>query len=300
MAKAITALEHRLRATLFDRTTQGLGLTAEGVRYLDECRLVVERLASVDESMGAAAMRPRGTLVVGAPTFVMQHCLGPALPSFHARHPEIELDFRIVNRLTDADDPSVDVFVVFGWYDAPDFVARPLARTRFRVMASPSYWATHEPPRGPADLERHTCFSFRNPAGTLLDLWEFQRGEERISVKVTGWAASSHRDMVLDLALAGEGVVRTTDITSFAHVRAGRLVPVLEDWEGLHSPPATVYFRPKHRRTLRVRLFLEFVAEAFSRLESERSGRMPGGLPVEKPDWYFERDGRASSVLRRR
>jgi hypothetical protein len=57
-------------------------------------------------------------------------------------------------------------------------------------------------PQGPDELDRHTCVLMRNPAGTLIDLWEFERGSEKAVVKVAGWFSSNGREVVLDRVLA--------------------------------------------------------------------------------------------------
>jgi DNA-binding transcriptional LysR family regulator len=137
---------------------------------------VLEQLAEAEEAIGAAG-RAHGLLVVGAPAFVLQNCIGPALPRFHARYPDVELDLRIANRVTMAIS-AVDVFLLFGWVDAPDMVQKVIGQTRYSVLASPGYWSAHGMPARPRDLEGHQCFAFRNPLGTLLDLWEFRRGKE--------------------------------------------------------------------------------------------------------------------------
>jgi DNA-binding transcriptional LysR family regulator len=296
VAKLVSALERSLGASLFDRSPQGLALTADGARYLESCRPLLEQLAEADESMATAAARPRGEVVVGAPAFVLQNCLGPDLPRFHARYPEIDLDFRIVNQVTDHDGAAIDVFILFGWHDTPGFVQKRLAQMRYIVLATPAYWAAHEPVVRPGDLARHECFAFRNPRGVLLDLWEFERGAEKESVKARGWLASSHRNLLLDAALAGEGVIRSTDLIATLLLRQGRLEPVMRDWKALHAPPAHVLFRPKHRRTPRIRAFIDFAEEVFRRLEAEREeGTVAASA---RPAWYERRSGRASASLR--
>lgn len=295
MQKSVTALERSLGASLFDRSPQGLALTADGARYLERCQPLLEELADADETVGAAAAQPRGTVVVGAPAFVLRHLLGPVLPRFHARYPDIAFDFRAVNRVAEA--AAIDVFVLFGWHDPLDLVQRPIAQTRYCVAASPDYWSAHGLPQRPKDLQRHECFVFRNPHGTLLDVWEFQRDKEVESATVHGWFASSLSELVLDAALAGEGVVRIADLTTNPYVRQGRLVPVLQDWIARNAPPVSVFFRPKHRRTSRVRLFVEFAADIFRKLEAERDERVPMGSG-ERPDWYDKNYARASRGTR--
>ena len=144
VSKMVTALERDLGARLFERNTQGLALTADGASYLESCAPLLEQLADADESIGASAVRPRGVLTVGAPAFVLQHCLLAALPRFHSRFPDIELDFRIMSRLTDSNADGVDVFVLFGWHEAPDMIQKRVAQTRYQVVAAPGYWAALE------------------------------------------------------------------------------------------------------------------------------------------------------------
>jgi DNA-binding transcriptional LysR family regulator len=297
--KLVTALEHELRAPLFDRSSKGLALTAEGARYFERCRPLLDELLEVDQSIGSAAASARGVVVIGAPAFVPQACLAHALPVFHARFPDIELDFRIFDGMTDADAAAVDVFVLFGWHEAPDLIQKPIGQSRYRVLAAPSYWAANGVPRRPRDLEHHQCFVVRGASGILLDHWEFSRGGELESVTVGGWLAGTPRDIILTFALAGEGVVRVNDFLTNAHERLGRLVPVLEDWDALHAPPANVLYRAKHRRTPRVRVFVELVAEAFRKLEIDReAGTVPSTPRPGYLSKHYSRTSKAARVRR--
>lgn len=295
--KLINSLEATLGVRLFERTVQGLALTANGQSYLESCQPLLEELAALDDSITRTSQRPTGTLVIGAHSQFAHHVLLPALPRFHARHPEIVVDLRIVQRPTDPDAASVDVFLLMGWPEADDFVVKRLGQTTSFVMAAPEYWRARGVPRHPAELERHDCLVLRNPAGTLIDLWEFQRDEEKLSVTVNGWLSSNARDVVLDAVLAGEGVGRFAQSTTRAHLEAGRLVPVLLEWEVLGGPPINLLYRPNHRRTPRVRVFIDFVTALLDDLSTDGSGaRRPG---AERPYWHRRGHGRASSLLRR-
>lgn len=294
VAKLLNGLERELGTKLFDRTVHGLTLTAEGEVYLDACRPLLEQLAAADDALKSAVAGPRGTLVVGAPSFVAQHCLVPALPTFIARHPDIQVDLRVVNRVTDASAGAVEVFVLLGWPERGDLVHRQIGQTRLLICAAPSYWAAHGTPQRPRDLEHHPCLLFRNPEGTLLDLWCFQRGGEQETVQAHGWLLSDHRDVLLDAVLAGQGVIRATDLTVRSHLRSGRLVPVLLDWSIGDAPPVSLLYRPNQRRTPRVRLFSDFASALFRELEFERGAVGPAALP----GWYRRRYTRTSAALR--
>ncbi len=300
IAKLITALEHQLGASLFDRSAQGLVLTADGQSYLESCRPVLEQLAAADEALGDVSSQPRGTLVIGAPAFLAQHCLVPALPWFHARYPDIRIDIRFVDQAASAEAGAIDVFVVVGWPRQADLVHRRIGQMRLLACAAPGYWAAHGQPKHPQDLKHHQCLLFRNRSGTVLDLWTFQRGSESESVAVSGWLVSDHRDVVLDTAVAGEGVARLSDLTVRTHLQRGQLMPALSDWEMQDSPPINLLYRPNHRRIARVRLFIDFVTAMFRQLESERDGGLAARLPTQPPQWHLQRYTHGSAAARTR
>jgi DNA-binding transcriptional LysR family regulator len=290
--KLVTQLEQSLGIRLFERSVRGLTLTVAGQAYLDACRPLLAELVAVDESLRQSAQRPTGTLVIAAHSQLALNVLLPALPLFHSRFPDIQIDVRVIHRLTDADAQIADVFVLHGWPQANDLVLRQLGHTRALVVGAPAYWASRGLPAHPGDLERHTCVLMRNPAGILIDLWEFERGGEKASVKVSGWLCSTGREVVLDSVLAGEGIARLNHLTTRVHLQAGRLQPVLLDWAVQGGPPINVLFRPSQRRTPRVRLFLDFITALLRDIETESRGS------AALPHWHRPGRGRASSILR--
>lgn len=297
VSKLITSLERTLGVTLFDRTVQGLTLTSNGELYFEACQPLLDQLAAADGALRGTATNVRGTLVVGSPQMLAQHCLLPALPRFHTRYPDLQVDIRNVDNATAANAGAVDVYVLWGWIEPPpDLVQRRIGQSRFLICAAPTYWATNGVPQRPKDLERHVCLLFRTPFGTVHDLWQLERKGVKESVAASGWLVSSHRDVVLDAALAGAGVVRLTDITIRAHVRSGRLVPVLLDWEMRDAPPVDLLYRPSQRRIPRVRLFIDFVTELFREMETESGAKADVHLDAERPRWWA-RHGRASAAI---
>ena len=295
VSKMVAALERSLDTPLFERTSQGLALTPDGHRYLEGSVQVLEALAEADEGVASRTHRAQGVLTIGAPEFVLHDCIGPALPRFHARYPNVQLELRVVSGVTDTQAEAVDVFLLFGWPEAPDFVQKRIAQTGYHLLASPAYWATHGPLKHPAELKDHQCLCFRNPEGTLLDLWVFEKDGEVQSVPVRGWLSSGHRNALLDAAIAGEGIIRATGVTSWQYVDAGRLAPALQDWRQTFAPPVSVLFRPSQRRKAPVRAFVEFAIELFKELHATRE-RGFISTARERPLWQGRRYRRASRL----
>lgn len=297
VAKLVATLERSLGAQLFERSPSGLTLTASGAGYLEACSPALEMLGDADEQARAASARAPGIIVVGVQHVIASGCLTSALPRFHARYPEITLDIRDFSRITEEETSGIDVFLVMGWPQLPNLVQRHIAAGRFIVVASPDYWARQGMPQRPEDLERHVCLPIRALDGTLMDLWSFKRGEEQVSISVRTWllSANTHRDMTIQLALAGEGVMRILDWTNLDNLAAGTLVQALGDWESPEAPPVNLLFRPSVRRNPRVRQFIDFVTDLFREVGAVR-GQVAAS---ERPGWIGKHYGKASAMLTR-
>jgi DNA-binding transcriptional LysR family regulator len=102
--------------------------------------------------------------------------------------------------------------------------------------------------------------------------------------------------MVIELARAGEGIAWILDWTNRDDLAAGRLVRALADWESPEAPPVNLMYRPSVRRIVRVRVFMEFVTEAFREIESARKARVVSG---PRPAWLKRPYGHASASAKR-
>lgn len=297
--KLVGALERSLGLVLLERGARGVRPTASGHDYLDRCRALlaeVDELGQAERRLAGAGERPAGQLSVAAHPQLAHHVLLPALPRFHALYPDIEIDFRAVNRIGDIDAQSADVLLLHGWPEVPpDYVHRRLGGDRSLIMAAPEHWAARGIPQHPSELTGHTCLLMRNPVGILLDLWEFKRGQETVQVKVKGWMSSNAREATLDLVLGGHGVGRFTELTTRDPIRAGRLVPVLLDWEVQGGPPVNLLFKGNARRTPRLRAFIDFTLQCLRDMDVRGDG-LSGS---ERPAWHRRGYGRASATLRR-
>ncbi|MCM3060995.1 LysR family transcriptional regulator, partial [Bacillus subtilis] len=108
VTQLVQQLEARLRVKLFNRTTRKVVVTADGAAYYER---VVRLLADMDDaetSLSAASASPRGRLRVDVPSPFARLILIPALPAFPARHPDIQLDMGVSDRVVDVIGENVD------------------------------------------------------------------------------------------------------------------------------------------------------------------------------------------------
>jgi DNA-binding transcriptional LysR family regulator len=293
VAKLVASLERDLGVVLFDRTARGLLVTGAGMRYLQACGPAVQALVEADEDIRAGGSRPRGTLVVGVQQVIARGCLAAALPRFHARHPDVELDVRDILTVTEEAASGMDVMVVLGWPKVDQMVQRRIGAGRFVVAASPAYWEAHGMPQRPSDLLDHCCLSIRNVEGMVMDAWTFSRGEEEESVNVKGWltASNAQRDVVLELALRGHCIVRLLDWANRSDFLTGALVPALPDWESPEVPPVNLLYRPRMSRVPRARAFIDFMTDLFRDIDASRASHLRA---TERPAWQRRPYPRAS------
>lgn len=300
--KLVGALERSLGVALLERGARGVRLTPSGSEYLDGCRPLLremDALGRAERRLKGSVDRASGTLVVAAHPQLAHHVLLPALPRFHALYPEIDVDLRVINRIGDADAASADALLLHGWPEVPpDYVHRKLGQARSLIMAAPDHWAAHGVPRHPSELAQHPCMLMRNPAGILLDLWEFTRAGEALQVPVRGWLSSNAREAILDLVIGGHGVGRFTELTTREHVKSGRLVPSLVDWEVQGGPPVNLLYRGNARRTPRVRAFIDYALQCLRDMEAHGDARA-ARVSTDRPAWHVRGYGRASATVRR-
>ena len=298
VAKMVRALETSLGVMLFQRSSTGLALTAEGSDYLETCTHVLAQIHDANERMRSVETRARGTVTAAVQHAIAWDRLGRALPRFHSRHPDIRVDLRDLMPMTDANLQDIDVVVGLGWLKAEgNWVQRRVGSAGFSVCASPSYWSHAGMPSHPSELAHHNCVLLRHPFGTVLDVWSFRRGDEAVQVTVDGWlvVSNAHRESMVQAALAGHGVVRVADWAYRDELASGQLVPAFKEWEVADSAPVNVWYPPNVRRTLRVRLFVEFIAEVFQD-PTFRSHQVPSTAPT----WLRKSASRASSEVARR
>jgi DNA-binding transcriptional LysR family regulator len=253
VSKHVSSLESRISARLFDRTTRRVGLTEAGRVYLERCLECLHALDDADASVGAMSKQPLGILRVTAPIDFGQR-LFPVLEQVMKAHPQLGTDLRLSNRVVDMVEEGVDVAVRVATQLDGAYVARPLARSRLRLMAAPEYLRKHGPPKRPDDLLAHRNLVFTEPRP--YDELSFTRGKQKQRIKLPYVMSSNSGEALMSAMRAGVGIGLAPSFMSSEDLESGRLVPVLPDWLLPEFQVCAVY---PHRRFLspKVRVFVE-------------------------------------------
>src|ERR1700692_5119865 len=92
ISQAVRALEARVGAALFIRTTRSVGLTEAGERFLPRANPAFEELVAASEVARDLGQRPAGLLRLTAPRAVVPMLLQPLIASFCQAYPEVEAE----------------------------------------------------------------------------------------------------------------------------------------------------------------------------------------------------------------
>jgi DNA-binding transcriptional LysR family regulator len=264
-SRHVAELEAHLHTRLLNRTTRRVSLTESGRAFYERSVQLLADLEEAEQEALRAAVVPRGTIRLSASVnFGVRH-LAPAIADFLAAHAEVRFDASLSDRIVDLVEEGFDLAIRIGAPGSQNVVARKLGETRLVPCASPGYLAAHGAPQTPEELARHNCLTYEYV--TPRNLWRFRdpAGGER-SVRVSGSLHSNNGELLAEAAARGAGIVFEPAFIVGPEVRAGRLVPLLQDFEPQATPLYAVYPSRKHL-SAKVRLFVDFLIERFSQAQ---------------------------------
>lgn len=258
VSKLVARLEARLGSRLVMRSTRKLQLTAEGLTFHERSLRVLADLDEAERSVAACAV-PRGRLRINANVPFGLHHLFPLVPKFSALYPQVQVDVTLTDQVIDLLDERAEVAIRVGPMRPSQLVAKKLGDSRTVLVASPAYLARRGTPQHPDELAEHDLITFN--FSRQCDEWPFQIGGERVCYPAHGRSLVGDGESATHLALAGQGITKLGIFHIIDHIRAGRLVPVLDDFNsGELETVSAVYVGHAGPLPARVRAFIDFLA----------------------------------------
>jgi DNA-binding transcriptional LysR family regulator len=265
VSKTITRLEARLGVRLLNRTTRRLTATAEGETLIARGRHILAELDEAEMEVTRARGAPRGLLRINTLVAFGLHALPPVLPEFLRRYPEVQVELSVTDRLVDLVDEGIDLAVRSGRLPDSSLVARKICDTERMICAAPTYLKRHGTPRRPEDLLNHNCIVISGYP--QLRRWPFDDptapGGIR-TIEVSGNVAANNAENVLQMALAGVGIVRLGDLVIAEHVHDGRLVQILASHHHVEPLPLHAVYPQSRLRSPKVGAMADFLIEKFA------------------------------------
>ena len=256
-SRHLSALEERLAVRLIERNTRRQWLTEAGQELLQRCSTLLNELAEAEDAVSDRALSPKGMLrVTSSLSFAMIY-MAPMLPAFRKLYPKLDVQIIAANRYPDFIEAGIDVAIRTREQE-PDsnIIIRRIGQMRRVLAAAPSYLATHGTPAHPAELARHDMliYSLANDPYSL----RLSQGSATQTIRIAPTLDSNDGQIICGAARAGLGILIQPLYIVESDIAAGRLVPVLTDWE-LPLLTMNVAYQNRVRLPAKIRVFSDFL-----------------------------------------
>ena len=254
VTRVIAELEARLGVNLLIRTTRQVRLTDAGHQYLQDARRIVVEVDTAEESVAGIHGNPTGHLVLTAPVMFGRLYVTPVITAFLRQYQQVTVSAVFVDRITTMVEEGIDVGIRIG--ELPDSSLRAilLGFVKLKTYASPDYLQNYGTPKSPQALMQHRLVATN--AGGWGPSWQFKDQDTDINLKVSPSFTSTTNDSAIAAAVEGYGITRVLSYQAAPMVAEGKLVTILEKYEGPAVPVNIIH--PQGRNLpAKVRAFID-------------------------------------------
>lgn len=260
VANHINALEEELGVLLLHRTTRKVTLTETGRFYHERSSAILADLLEANEAAAQLSSRPQGKLRIYINTSMVQF-VAPIVEEFMATYSQVSVEIEIGERMVDMAQEGYDLAIRMVLPET-NLITRKLASWRHVLVCAPDYIARLGQPRVLADLAQHNCMQYAHYA--YGDTWRFLNRKGVVEdVRITGGFTSNSADLLRDLAIRGCGLFFAPSVLIMHDIEAGRLMPVMTDYQGVEFTMNAMFPSRNHLPT-KVRLFIDLMVQRFA------------------------------------
>lgn len=257
VVRILASLEEKLGVRLVNRSTRRIALTHEGCRYLENCRNLLLAIEEAEVSLRDEGKELRGQIVVTAPVLFGQLYVAPAITRFAQRYPKVRCVLSLSDRIHNLLEERIDIGVRIGVLNDSSLIAQQIGKVRRIVVASPDYLRRMPLPTLPRHLLGASCIAFSAAAQSW---WSFDDQGRTISLAVQGNLEFSHVACAIDACLSGAGFGMFLSYQVADHIKTGRLIPVLENFE-VSQRPINIAYPHAHLIPARTRALINWLKE---------------------------------------
>jgi DNA-binding transcriptional LysR family regulator len=262
VSRALARIEKSAGVKLVHRSTHALALTPEGETFLAYCHRITGSLDELEGEFNAQTREASGLVRVAASTVMAQYRVLPSLPGLHARHPRVQVELDVSDRLVDITRDGIDIALRTTSHLPETLVARQIGTHGRALFATAEYLAAAGTPQHPDELHRHRLVT--NTAATHLNTWPFLIDGQPYHIVAQGFWRANDTAVAAQMVLLGLGIGRLSVIAAEPMVRQGRLVPVLPGWVDTQSSPVYAVTSGTRHRLPKVKACIDYWVEWFA------------------------------------
>jgi len=261
VSKAVTRLEERIGARLFNRTSRRLALTDAGQRLAERAaQLLADGEAAESEALAQSAA-PRGLVRLAVPMTFGIKTVAPLLPEFFELYPEVAIDLHLSDATVDLIGEGFDAGLRIARLPDSSLIARRLCGMPRFTVAAPAYLKRHGRPTHPMQLAEHKCFGYAYLS--TPNVWHYTNAAgEQASVRPGGPLRVNNGEAVMPALLAGLGIADLPEFIVGDAVASGEVEVILKGWK---QPEGAVHLvmPPGGPRPARVEVLADFLTKKF-------------------------------------
>ncbi len=258
VSKRITAIEQKLGAQLFHRSTRNVSLTEAGEHFYAHALRAVDAAQEAEDSVLALQEAPKGRLKVNVPMSFGRLHVAPLMSEFLGAFPGIEVDMVMDDRFVDLVAEGFDLALRGGTLADSSLVARKIAPLHNVLVAAPTYVERHGEPLDVDDLTNHNCLQYSYSRD--FQEWMFLSQGGTVKSRPNGNYRVNNSEALREAILGGTGIGRLPTFAAGPDLASGRLVRILS---GYRLPSQALYAIYPERRHLptKVRAFVDFIVD---------------------------------------
>ncbi|MDF2997227.1 MAG: transcriptional regulator [Xanthobacteraceae bacterium] len=260
VCRRIDGLEKRLGVRLLDRTTRRISLTDAGEALYHRGSRILAEVQEAELAVSEYGEEPRGVLRITSPIMIGLHKLVPLLPPFLRRYRHIKVQLDLSDDVIDPALAENDIGIRWGEQRPSSLIITRIAESRQIVCAAPAYLERFGAPRSPHELLSHNCLMMSR-LGLASNEWSFLIDGEVVPLKVSGNFVVNGGHGNYEALIAGLGIGRVTDLRVVEDIRAGRLQPILREFEPDDAMGIYATFKSGRLVPPKIRLFIDYFRE---------------------------------------
>ena len=262
VTRLIQGLEEDLKVRLLHRTTRSVTVTPEGATYYERVVRLLAELTDIESSTRLSQGKPSGKVRVETAAAIGAMIIVPGLADFQRQYPDVEVELGVGNRRADVVAEGVDCAIRAGEVSEQLMVARRIGTFRFVTCATPAFLELHGTPATPVELRERPAVGMMSARSTRALAFRFFDGDAEADLVLDHKLVVNDTNSYVAAGLASLGIIQAPSYAVGPAIKAGQLVPLLEDWR-TPAIPVHVLYAPNRYLSAKVRVFIDWTVALF-------------------------------------
>lgn len=263
VSQQISLLEAELGATLLNRTTRELSLTALGSRLLERCTVLQDQLSLLFNDLDEAGLSPSGRFAVTFPNSLQSAIIIPAIEQLLTEYPNLEPELIADDKSLDLVEHNIDVAIHIGELPDSGYRALPIGSLVELFCAAPLYLSKNGSITSIQELTSHRriATSWQTPQTTVTNL---ESGKKE-NIELTEFSKCNTLSGAVDMALKNLGIVLVPDIVAKPLIQSGQLIHIAKNFQGPEWPVYTVHAY-QNEKPVHIARFHQIICRSFEKM----------------------------------